>query len=566
MLSHQVIIIGGGLAGLRTAIECKDLGLDVAIITKVYSLRSHSVAAQGGINASLGNMKGSEDDNPEQHAYDTVKGADFLADQDAAKILADEAPKRIYEMENWGCPFSRNEKGQILQRHFGGVKHKRTCHVSDKTGHALMYTAYEQAVKRDIQIYEEYFLVDLVTDSGKPHGLVLMNLQNGVLEGGLADAIVLATGGAGRIWRQTTNAAPVTGEGMGIAYKHGIALKDMEFIQFHPTTLYGTGILLTEGSRGEGGYLLNSEGERFMKKYAPNSLELAARDVVARAILTEVKEGRGVENSYVHMDLRHLGKENICQKLGGVRDIAMHFGNVDPVNELIPVIPGHHYTMGGIDINTKCETSMPGLYAAGEAGCISVHGANRLGGNSLLETLVFGKICGQNIKEFLQSNKPTSNKKKVLESMTEWKQKINHWNSNKDGENHYELRKEMCDIMSNNAGVFRDKLRLEMATNDIAKLKERYKNISVSTKPQAFNDDLKHAIELEGMINVCEAITHSALNREESRGSHFRLDFTKRNDEDWLHHTLATYSPNQNPTISKKEVVLGTWEPVERHY
>ena len=377
-MKYDVLIIGGGLAGLRAAIEAKMEGVKAAVLSMVYPIRSHSVAAQGGINAALCNAPDGKDDTWEKHAFDTVKGSDFLADQKAVETLTKEAIPTIYEMESWGAPFSRLDDGKIAQRPFGGAAFPRTCYAEDRTGHNLLHTLYQQCLRNKIEFMNEWMLLELIVKDEISQGAVVMNLKTGEIETIVAKSVIMATGGAGKVYGKSTNAMINTGSGMMIANEAGIALKDMEFIQFHPTTLYGTNILITEGCRGEGGFLKNNKGERFMKKYAPKNMELAPRDIVARAIQTEILEGHGFEDAYVHLDMVHLGEEKIDERLPSMREIGIKFADVDMVKEPLPVQPGQHYTMGGIDCNEKCETNIHGIYAAGECSCVSVHGANRL--------------------------------------------------------------------------------------------------------------------------------------------------------------------------------------------
>jgi len=400
MIEHDIIVIGGGLAGLRAAIEAKKKGADVAIISKVYPIRSHSGAAQGGINASLG-----LDDSWESHALDTVKGSDYLADQDTVEILCREAPERVIEMENWGTNFSRTDDGNIAQRPFGGAGFPRTCYAGDRTGHDLLHTLYEQVLRAGIRIYSEWLVTRLIVDKDSCAGFVAMNTADSKLESFRSKATILATGGYGRIYQRSTNAIINRGFGISLAYTAGVPLQDMEFVQFHPTTLLGTNILITEGARGEGGYLYNKDHERFMENYAANAMELAPRDIVARAIQTEIDEGRGFPGGYVQLDITHLGKKTINERLPGIRQIAIDFAGVDPVNEPIPVQPGQHYSMGGVSSNRDGQTPVKGLYAVGECACISVHGANRLGGNSLLDTVVFGKRAGAVASDHIRTHK-----------------------------------------------------------------------------------------------------------------------------------------------------------------
>ncbi|MEI6726051.1 MAG: FAD-binding protein, partial [Actinomycetes bacterium] len=395
MPHHQLIVVGGGLAGLRAAVEARADGIDVAILSQVHPGRSHSGAAQGGINAALANHPEGHDDTPEKHAFDTVKGSDYLADQDAAIQMTSDAPGVIFEMDHWGCPFSRFDDGRIAQRPFGGAGYPRTCYGADKTGHYLLHCLVERAYERQIKMYVEVFVTSLIVVDGACRGVVAYDMIRGGFEAFTADAVIMATGGAGRLYSNSTNAIISTGGGAAIAYHAGVPVKDMEFIQFHPTGLYTTNILMSEGARGEGGYLVNGEGERFMARYAPKAMELAPRDITSRSITTEILEGRGIGGKdFVYLDLRHLGAEKILERLPGIRDLAIHFEGVDPIEEPIPITPCQHYTMGGIDTDVDGRTVMPGFYAAGECACVSVHGANRLGGNSLLETIVFGRRSG----------------------------------------------------------------------------------------------------------------------------------------------------------------------------
>jgi succinate dehydrogenase / fumarate reductase flavoprotein subunit len=565
MFTHDVIIVGGGLAGMRAAIEASKHA-DTAIISRVHPLRSHSGAAQGGINAALGNAEGGHDDNWEKHAYDTVKGSDYLADQDAVEVLAKEAPERIIEMEHWGCPFSRTDEGKIAQRPFGGAGYPRTCYAADKTGHYLLVTSYEQVLKRKIRVYEEWFVTSLIAESSLARGVVALDILTGDLDVFKAKAVILATGGAGWIYAKSTNSIINTGSGMAIAYRAGVALKDMEFVQFHPTALYPSCQLITEGARGEGGYLVNSQGERFMRRYAPKALELGPRDVVSRSIQTEINEGRGVKGAFVHLDLRHLGREKILSRLPGIRDIAVDFAGVDPINEPIPIQPAQHYSMGGINCNAKCETSIGGLHAAGECSCLSVHGANRLGGNSLLETLVFGKIAGEHAGIYAKGAMPDGGNDGLLQqALTSEKQRFEHFFQGSGDEDPAILREEMRKTMVDKVFLFRTKQQLSEASEKVNELKRRFSRLRAIDGHKTYNLDLIRAIELEDMLALSEVIVSSALSREESRGSHTRLDFPKRDDERFLKHTLA-YRTSDGPRIEYSEVKITRFQPEERKY
>ena len=564
MINHDVIIIGGGLAGLRTAIAAAQKA-DVAVLSKVHPVRSHSIAAQGGINAALGNAEEGKDDSWEKHAFDTIKGSDYLADQPAAETLCREALSVVYEMEHWGTPFSRFINGRIAQRPFGGAGFPRTCYASDRTGHMLLHTLYEKSLKDGIRFYSEWLVTDLVIENGLSRGVIAMNVKTGELEAFKAKAVVFATGGYGRVYEISTNALINTGSGIAVAYRAGLPIEDLEFVQFHPTSLFGMNILITEGARGEGGYLINNKGKRFMEDYAPTLMELAPRDIVARSIQTEINEGRGFEDSYIHLDLRHLGEKKIKERLPAIREIAIDFGGIDPVESPIPILPGQHYSMGGISTDYFGASPVKGVYAAGECSCISAHGANRLGGNSLLETLVFGKIVGNAILEHLEENASEENTTALERTLNKRRNWIKELLEKEKGERISPIREKMRTTLSDKVAIFREKKSLTEALSEIEKLKERYKKISLDDKGLRFNSDLHNAIELEGMIDLAEIITKGALNREESRGSHFRLDFPKRDDQKWLKHTMAFYS-DEGPKISYKKVDITKYEPKERKY
>ncbi len=566
MITHQLIVVGGGLAGLSTAIEARKRGIDVAVVSKIHPVRSHSGAAQGGINAALGNAESGHDDTPERHAYDTVKGSDFLADQDAVKIMADAAPGVIFDMEHAGCPFSRTEEGKIAQRPFGGAGFPRTCYGADRTGHYLLQTQYEQAVRYGVRVYVEFFVTKLVVANDRCHGIICFDLESGEFVPIGACATMFATGGSGRVYStNTTNAHTSTGLGVSLAYWAGVPIKDFEFVQFHPTGLYPSSILMTEGCRGEGGYLVNNKGERFMKNYVSEKvMELAPRDIVARAIETEINQGRGFEDAFVHLDLRHLGEARIIERLPGIRDIAMSFANVDPVTEPIPIRPSQHYTMGGIDTNEKTETCIRGFYAAGECACASVHGANRLGGNSLLETVVFGKIGGAVIADYIPGADGPG--KKVLnEGLKEEASRFAALTKGNGDENPYTIRNELASVMTEKVGIFRHKQDMRAACDSVRELKKRFENIRPIRTTRSFNTDFLWVTEIAGNLDAAELTAEGALVREESRGAHFRTDFPQRMDDEWLKHTIYKYAA-KGPEISFKPVRMGQFEPEERKY
>ena len=564
-ISHDVIIVGGGLAGLRAAIESSQYA-DTVIFSRVHPLRSHTGAAQGGINAALGNIDANRDDSWEKHAYDTIKGSDFLADQDAVEEMTKKAPPRIIEMEHWGCPFSRTDDGKIAQRPFGGAGYPRTCYAADKTGHYLLVTAYEQAIRRNVKVYEEWLVISLIVESKSVRGIVALDILTGKLEVFMAKAVVLATGGAGWIYGKSTNSMINTGSGMAMAYRVGVALKDMEFVQFHPTALYPTCILITEGARGEGGYLVNSQGQRFMQNYAPKAMELAPRDIVSRSIQKEIDAGRGVSGLYVQLDVRHLGKKKILNNLPGIRTIAIDFAGIDPITKPIPVQPAQHYTMGGTDCNMKCETEIKGLYAAGECACVSVHGANRLGGNSLLETLVFGKIAGEEAGKFAKSTPfNRTDETTYQDALRREEEHISTLFRGSGKEDPSTIREEMRNLMVDKVFLFRSKEGLEEAASAIKGLKARLRNLRPIEGHKVYNLDLIRAIELEDMLELSEVIVASALNRKESRGSHVRLDFPQRDDINFLKHTLA-YKTHEGTRIEFSPVKITRYTPEERKY
>lgn len=565
MIHHQVIVVGGGLAALRAAIAAQE-DTDVAVLSMVYPVRSHSGAAQGGINGALANNPDGRDDTPEKHCFDTVRGSDYLADQDAAEVMTREAPNCIYEMEHWGVPFSRFDDGTIAQRPFGGAGFPRTCYCADKTGHVLLHTMYEQCVRRGVTFYPERMVVSLAVEDGSCHGVIAMNMITGELEAFQGEAVFFGTGGSGRVYARSTNAIINTGLPMAQAYWAGVSLKDMEFVQFHPTTLFGTNVLMTEAARGEGGYLINAEGERFMARYTPKVMELAPRDITSRSIQTEILEGRGFENEYVYLDLRHLGKEKIMERLPGIRDLAMSFVGVDPIEKPIPIQPGQHYTMGGIDTDVNGETKLTGFYAAGECACVSVHGANRLGGNSLLDTIVFGKLAGQRIaKRMMEGSLPFGNPTVVQRTLAEVEAKIKKMTSGEGGEKVAQVREEMQQTMFFKVGVYRERGDMLEAVDKVAELQERFTKTGLTYRGTRFNLELMKKLELEGMLSLAEVIAKGALAREESRGSHSRRDFKERDDATWLKHTMATFTP-EGAKLSYSPVTITKYQPEARKY
>ena len=569
MIHHDVIVVGGGLSGLRAAIEAKRAGVDVAILSQVHPGRSHSGAAQGGINAALANHPGSADDTWEKHAFDTTKGGDYLGDQDTIMQMAQDAIRVIYEMDHWGCPFSRFDDGRIAQRPFGGAGYPRCCYGADKTGHYLLHTLVEQAYKLQVKMYVEQYVAKLIVHDGVCQGVVAYDMIHGGFEAFTANAVVIATGGAGRTYSNSTNAVISTGSGMFMAYHAGVPLKDMEFVQFHPTGLFTTNILMTEGARGEGGYLINDAGERFMEKYAPTAMELAPRDITSRSIQTEINEGRGIGGQgYVYLDLRHLGAEKILERLPGIRDLAIHFEGTDPIEAPIPVVPSQHYWMGGIDTDVNGATVMPGLYAAGECACVSVHGANRLGGNSLLETIVFGRRAGAEVVRYLEGlteKRPNARTAFAAAQMAE--QRVEELGAKNGTEDAYALRTEMTKVMKEHFGVFRDEPTMRAGVEKLLSVKGRVGNIGLRWTGSVFNLDMIRTMELAGMIDLALAVGIGALARTESRGAHYRTDYNTRDDANWLKHTMAYYQPDAaGPCFDFKPVTLGPFEPQERKY
>ncbi len=565
--THDVLVIGAGCAGMRAAIEAFDKGANVGVVSKLHPTRSHSGAAEGGINAALGNTA---EDSPETHAFDTVKGSDYLGDQDAIEIFTREAPGDIYQLEHWGAVFSRNEDGRLAQRPFGAAGSPRTVFAADITGHVLIHVLYEQLMKRVAQdasrmtVYEEYFAWRLVVAGGRCGGVICWDLLHGGLKLIGGGATVLATGGAGRIYRTTTNAYACTGDGMAMALYAGLPLKDMEFMQFHPTTMYPTGILLTEGCRGEGAYLINKDGERFMARYAPNALELASRDVVSRSEQTEIDEGRGINGS-VYLDMRHLGAAKILERLPGSRELSMVYAGVDPIYAPVPVRPGAHYHMGGVETDEWGRTELEGLYAAGENACVSVHGANRLGGNSLMETITFGRRSGQHAAEWALSQ--SGNGREGDEGqLGDAEQDLKTLLGRTKGERPWQIRDELGSTMFENFGVFRREQQMLTAIGEVDALRERYANVLVDDKGDVFNNDLTQAIELGNAIDLAAAMLTAGVARKESRGAHSRPhDFPTRDDKTFLKHSIVRWQDGA-PQLSYKDVRMTKWEPMERTY
>ncbi|NGM67545.1 FAD-binding protein [Natronolimnobius sp. AArcel1] len=611
MYEHDVIVVGAGGAGLRAAVAASEAGADTALVTKLHPVRSHTGAAEGGINAAL-----QEGDDWELHAYDTMKGSDYLGDAPAVETLAQDAPEETMNLEHWGMPFSREEDGTVSQRPFGGLSYPRTTYAGAETGHHLLHTMYEQAVKHGIQVYDEWYVMNLVTtDEADPndrecHGVVAYDVQSGQIEGFKANnGVVLATGGPGQAFDHTTNAVSCTGDGHAMAYRAGVPLEDMEFIQFHPTSLPSTGVLISEGVRGEGGILYNNEGERFMFEhgYANNSGELASRDVVARAELDEVDAGRGVEDEYVHLDMRHLGEDRILDRLENILHLAEDFEGVDGLVEPMPVKPGQHYAMGGIETDENGQTNINGLYAAGECACVSVHGGNRLGGNALPELIVFGKRAGRHAAgddlgepqirtgygddvEDDDTELPvqpgeagietsdgvaadggvTADADGLLERAVERERtRVDHLMDKDDGVQHAEIRSKLQNAMTDYVNVFRTEDGIKKALKVIRECREEYQNVYVDDPSRTFNTDLQMTYETRNLIDVAETIALGALVRTEFRGAHWRQEHQERKDEEWLKHTLISWDDGE-PNIFYRPVILEgqdkTYEPKVRSY
>jgi succinate dehydrogenase / fumarate reductase flavoprotein subunit len=569
---HDVVIVGAGLAGLRAAVEVAEHA-DVALITKVYPTRSHSGAAQGGIGAALGNE---EPDSWEWHMYDTVKGGDFLTDQDAAEVLAKDAPRAVYELEHMGVPFNRTPEGKIAQRAFGGhtsnfgkAPVKRACHAADRTGRVILDTLYSETLRKGIQVYAEFNLLELILKQNQVVGLVVYELATGDIHVIHTKAVLLATGGFGKVFQTTSNCFANTGDGVYLAYKAGIPLQDMEFVQFHPTGIYGLGVLISEAARGEGGILRNKKDDRFMEIYAPTLKDLAPRDMVSRAIAQEIREGRGIDGKdFVHLDLTHLGKEKLDEKLSEISSFVRIYLGLDPVKDPIPVQPTCHYMMGGIPTNLEGQVLnenaqvLNGLYAAGECACVSVHGSNRLGCNSLLDLVVFGRRAGMRILKDLSDLPWTALPNQPAERSL---QRLEHLKLKRNGEKPGVLRNEMQKTMTESCSVFRHKEGLDRALEVIQDLIRRYENVAIDDKGHRFNTDLLEACELESLLTLAHTILVSASARKESRGAHFREDYPERDDGNWLKHTLVRET-QAGPRLSYKPVTVTRFEPKPRVY
>jgi len=546
---------------MRAAVEAAERGADVAIVSKMHPVRSHSGAAQGGINAALGNV---EDDSPELHAFDCVKGSDYLGDQDAIEAMAEDAPRQIVWLEHRGCIFSRLPDGRIAQRPFGGAGAPRTCYSADVTGLVILHSLWEQLERFQIKVYEEYFATALAVEDGVGAGVVAYNMRTGELELVSAKATIFATGGAGRVYAKTTNGYASTGDGMAICYRAGIPLMDMEFVQFHPTSLKENGVLLSEAARGEGAYLLNSEGERFMFKYAPSKGELASRDVVSRAEWTEIMEGRGVDGC-VFLDLRHLGREKILERLPQIRELALDATGKDAIDTPIPILPGMHYTMGGIATGKDGATQMPGVYAAGEVACVSVHGANRLGGNSLLETIVFGARAAKHAAEYVKSVGSVRESTRTLKAEQD---RINGILARSGGERHSNVRKTVNQAMSDYAFIFRNEGDLTKGVNALRQVREVAQSMTTMDKSKTFNTDLVNLLETEFLTDISMPMMLGALNRTESRGAQARTDYPDRDDVNWMKHTLMHFRGATNdPEVDySRKVTVTKFQPEVRTY
>jgi len=566
--THDIVVVGGGAAGLRAAIAAAEVDSDltIALVSKVYPMRSHTVSAEGGTAAVL-----REYDSFELHALDTIKGSDFLADQDAVESFVARCPEEIIRLEHWGCPWSRDEDGRVSQRAFGGMSVKRTVYAADKVGFHILHTLFQTSMKYpQIHRFDESFVTSLIVDGGACTGVVAMDLRKGTMAAIAAKATILATGGCGRVYEFTTNGFIKTGDGMALAYRAGVPLKDMEMVQFHPTCLPGTGILITEAARGEGGYLINKDGERYMQRYLPGKMELGPRDILSRAMIEEIKAGRAFEGPYgpyLGLDLRHLGEKKIKERIPMVRELAEKYLGLDPVHEPIPVRPGQHYMMGGVATNMKGETTLPGLYAVGETACVSINGANRLGSNSLSECLVFGASCGLAAANFAQKRPGFPRGAGAREALRKEEARIfDGLLSRESGkETVAGIRIDMQRLMDRDVGIFREENGLADACGMLAKLRDRFGSVGLADKERVFNTELTAVLEVDFMLDVATTIAHSARNRRESRGAHSRTDFPQRDDANYLKHTLA-FRAEGAPRIDYTPVTITKWQPVERKY
>ncbi|HXI46381.1 MAG TPA: succinate dehydrogenase flavoprotein subunit [Candidatus Acidoferrales bacterium] len=577
---HDALIVGAGGAGLWAALELAKAGVDAAVLTKLYPTRSHTGAAQGGVCAALGNQ---EEDHWEWHMFDTVKGGDYLVDQDAAEVLAREAIETVIELEHMGLPFNRTPDGRIDQRRFGGHTRnygeapvKRACYAADRTGHMILQTLYQQCIKHGVTFYDEYHVIDLLHDGGdlgdggRAAGVVAYRIADGAIVTLRSKSVMLATGGFGRMFRITSNAWSLTGDGVSLAYRHGVPMQDMEFYQFHPTGIYGIGILLSEAARGEGGILTNGKGERFMERYAPTMVDLAPRDIVSRSIYLEIRDGRGIDGKdYVHLDVSHLPRELIEEKLPDITEFARVYLGVEPLKEPVPIQPTAHYAMGGIPTDLLARvtrdgagTVVPGLYAAGECASVSVHGANRLGTNSLVDLLVFGRRAGRQMAAEVGGFSMPDIRDDAADAVTAELEAIR---GNRPAEKAPRLKRELADVMMDQVGVYRDETLLTDARVKVAELRDRYSRVAVADKGRTYNTDLLEARELGYLLDCAETTVAAALARKESRGAHAREDYPNRDDVDWLVHSLAYKAPD-GPVLRHKPVTITIFQPKPRVY